>query len=158
MQSQCIAHIERMSRRRLSLLPSCTCFSFFVKPFFGKQESLKACNKHNRPSVRYRLKLSKGDVKAVQGDGGWNTPDMVTKRYAHILDEDRKNLASEMEASFYQDGGKTSKAALTPAKTETPPAQAAAPVMDVNALAALLAKDTSLLVKVLQSVQLANNP
>lgn len=109
-------------------------------------------------SAGLKLKLSKGDVKAVQGDGGWNTPDMVTKRYAHILDEDRKNLASEMEASFYQDGGKTSKAALTPAKTETPPAQAAAPVMDVNALAALLAKDTSLLVKVLQSVQLANNP
>lgn len=109
-------------------------------------------------SAGLKLKLSKGDVKAVQGDGGWNTPDMVTKRYAHILDEDRKNLAAEMEASFYQDSGKASKAALTPAKTETSPAQAAAPAIDVNALAALLAKDTSLLVKVLQSVQLANNP
>lgn len=109
-------------------------------------------------SAGLKLKLSKGDVKAVQGDGGWNTPDMVTKRYAHILDEDRKNLAAEMEASFYQDGGKASKAALTPAKTETSPAQAATPAIDVNALAALLAKDTSLLVKVLQSVQLANNP
>ena len=97
-------------------------------------------------------------AKAVQGDGGWNTPDMVTKRYAHILDEDRKNLAAEMEASFYQDSSKTSTAALTPAKTETAPVQAAAPAIDVNALAALLAKDTSLLVKVLQSVQLANNP
>lgn len=109
-------------------------------------------------SAGLKLKLSKGDVKAVQGDGGWNTPDMVTKRYAHILDEDRKSLAAEMEASFYRDSGKTSTAALTPAKTETAPVQAAAPAIDVNALAALLAKDTSLLVKVLQSVQLANNP
>ena len=49
-----------------------------------------------------KLRLSKGDLKAVQGDGGWNSPDMVTKRYAHILDEDRRRLADEMEQSFYK--------------------------------------------------------
>ena len=43
-------------------------------------------------SAGVKLKLSKGDLKAVQGDGGWNTPDMITKRYAHILDEDRRKL------------------------------------------------------------------
>ena len=80
---------------------------------------------------------------------------MVTKRYAHILDEDRKNLASEMEASFYREGSMSANPApvLVPA-----PAQAVSPIVDVNALAALLAKDTSLLAKVLQSVQFANNP
>lgn len=117
-------------------------------------------------SAGLKLKLSKGDVKAVQVDGGWNTPDMVTKRYAHILDEDRKNLASELEASFYQDGGSpkrrapASRAKPAPASTEVAaiPAEASAPLVDVNALAALLAKDTSLLVKVLQSIQFANNP
>jgi hypothetical protein len=105
-------------------------------------------------SAGLKLKLSKGDVKAVQGDGGWNTPDMVTKRYAHILDEDRKNLATEMEASFYREGGMSTN----PAPVRNPAsAQAAPPIVDVNALAALLAKDTSLLAKVLQSVQFANN-
>ncbi len=94
-------------------------------------------------------------MKAVQGDGGWNTPDMVTKRYAHILDEDRKNLASEMEASFYREGGMSAN----PMPVHNPAhAQAVPPIVDVNALAALLAKDTSLLAKVLQSVQFANNP
>ena len=50
-------------------------------------------------STGVKLRLSKGDLKAVQGDGGWNSPDMVTRRYAHILDEDRRRLADEMEQS-----------------------------------------------------------
>ena len=37
-------------------------------------------------SAGVKLKISKGDLKAVQGDGGWNSPDMITRRYAHILD------------------------------------------------------------------------
>ncbi len=114
-------------------------------------------------SAGLKLKISKGDLKAVQGDGGWNTPDMVTKRYAHILDEDRKNLASAMETSFYQDGGKAVKpeAIPTPVAKKMPVAPASTtetPSIDVNALAALLAKDSSLLIKVLQSVQFANTP
>lgn len=51
-------------------------------------------------SAGVKLRLSKGDLKAVRGAGGWNTPDMVTKRYAHILDEDRRSLAAEMETKF----------------------------------------------------------
>ena len=112
-------------------------------------------------SAGLKLKLSKGDLKAVQGDGGWNTPDMVTKRYAHILDEDRRNLATEMEARFYQEEGRANSIAPAPARAKPAPRPAEtvdeAPALDVNALAALLAKDTSLLVKVLQSVQSANN-
>ena len=113
-------------------------------------------------SAGLKLKLSKGDLKAVQGDGGWNTPDMVTKRYAHILDEDRRNLATEMEARFYQEGGKAASVAPAPARAKAPakaksipkPAETVdeAQALDVNTLAALLAKDTSLLVKVLQFV------
>ncbi len=38
------------------------------------------------------------------------------------------------------------------------PVQAAPPIADVSALAAPLAKDTSLLAKVLQSVQFVNHP
>jgi len=99
-------------------------------------------------STGVKLKLSKGDLKAVQGDGGWNTPDMVTKRYAHILDEDRRNLAAEMEAKFYRGGGAIT---LAPTPTlETPPS------LDVNAIAALLTNNPNLLIQVLQSVQSAN--
>ena len=53
-------------------------------------------------STGVKLRLSKGDLKAVQGDGGWNSPDMVTRRYAHILSEDRRRLADEMEQILLQ--------------------------------------------------------
>lgn len=52
-------------------------------------------------STTYKLKLNKGDLKATQGDTGHSTPDMIMKRYAHILDEDRKINAQKMEDSFY---------------------------------------------------------
>ena len=95
-------------------------------------------------STGVKLRLSKGDLKAVQGDGGWNSPDMVTKRYAHILDEDRRRLADEMEQSFYK--GKAEEAPV-----------AAAPALDAEALASLLASNPELLKKALEPVQLANN-
>ena len=88
------------------------------------------------------FRLSKGDLKAVQGDGGWNSPDMVTKRYAHILDENRRRLADEMEQSFYK-----SKTAEAPV--------AAAPALAAETLASLLASNPELLKMALESVQLA---
>ena len=100
-------------------------------------------------SAGVKLRLSNGDLKAVQGDGGWNTPDMVTKRYAHILDEDRKNLADEMEKKFYQSGGKA-------VATEEIPLAQPAPTLDANMLASLLTSNPDLLMKVFQSVQFAN--
>ena len=92
-------------------------------------------------SAGVKLRLSGGDLKAVQGDGGWNTPDMVTKRYAHILDEDRRKLAEEMDESFY--GNKKEVAATT----ATP---------DLGSLVALLQSNPELLQQALQTVQLAN--
>lgn len=52
-------------------------------------------------SVTYKLKLSGGDIKAVQGDYGHAQADMVTEVYGHILDEDRKKNAQLMENAFY---------------------------------------------------------
>ena len=86
-------------------------------------------------------------VSSGAAGNGSLLPDMVTKRYAHILDEDRRMLASEMEQQFYQQGG----TAMQPAATEK------APAMDANALAALLTSNPELLTKVLQSIQTANN-
>ena len=52
-------------------------------------------------SVTYKLKLSGGDIKAVQGDSGHAQADMVTEVYGHIMDEDRKRNAQMMEKAFY---------------------------------------------------------
>ncbi len=47
-----------------------------------------------------RLKLNHGDIKAAQGDTGHSRADMVTKVYAHILDEDPKVNAQKPERAF----------------------------------------------------------
>ena len=58
-------------------------------------------------SVTYKLKLSGGDIKAVQGDSGHAQADMVTEVYGHILDEDCKKNAQLMKVL-----GNPEKAAL----------------------------------------------
>ena len=52
-------------------------------------------------STTYKLKLNNGDIKATQGDTGHSQADMVTRVYAHILDEDRKVNAEKFENAFY---------------------------------------------------------
>lgn len=52
-------------------------------------------------STTYKLMLSNGDIKSVQGDTGHATADMVTRVYAHVLDENRKANAKVFEQEFY---------------------------------------------------------
>ena len=52
-------------------------------------------------STTYKLKLNHGDLKVPQGDTGHAEIDMITKVYAHILDEDRKINAQKFESAFY---------------------------------------------------------
>lgn len=54
-------------------------------------------------STTYKLKLNHGDLKSVQGDTGHKSPEMITKRYAHIVDEDRKINATRFEDKFYNE-------------------------------------------------------
>lgn len=56
-------------------------------------------------STTYKLKLSGGDIKAVQGDTGHGTAQMVTERYAHIIDSDRKLNAARLQETFYSSKG-----------------------------------------------------
>ena len=56
---------------------------------------------HKTDRVTYKLKLNHGDLKATQGDTGHAEIDMITKVYAHILDEDRKINAQKFESAFY---------------------------------------------------------
>ena len=52
-------------------------------------------------STTYKLKLNHGDLKVTQGDTGHAEIDMITKVYAHILDEDRKINAQKFESALY---------------------------------------------------------
>ena len=48
-------------------------------------------------SATYKLKLSGGDIKSVQGEGGWRDPKMVTKQYSRIIEEDKRGLSEKMD-------------------------------------------------------------
>lgn len=66
-------------------------------------------------STTYKLKLNHGDLKATQGDTGHAEIDMITKIYAHILDEDRKINAQRFENAFYS---QPELRGMLPARTE----------------------------------------
>ncbi|MCQ2462768.1 MAG: site-specific integrase [Clostridia bacterium] len=53
-------------------------------------------------STTYKLRLSGGDIKAVQGDTGHSQATMVTDRYAHIMDDDRRINTEKLEHDFYK--------------------------------------------------------
>jgi integrase len=52
-------------------------------------------------STTVKLKISRGDIKAVQGDTGQATAQMVTDTYSHVLDKDLKKNALKFEKEFY---------------------------------------------------------
>lgn len=51
-------------------------------------------------STSYKLVLSGGNIKAIQGDNGHVTPDMVLSVYAKIDEEDRRCLSQKLEHDF----------------------------------------------------------
>ena len=65
-------------------------------------------------------------MKATQGDTGHAEIDMITKVYAHILDEDRKINAQKFETAFYSNPDLR--------KSGPPQEPAPAPTLDLNAL------------------------
>ncbi|NSI51056.1 site-specific integrase [[Ruminococcus] gnavus] len=88
-------------------------------------------------STTYKLKLNHGDLKATQGDTGHAEIDMITKVYAHILDEDRKVNAQKFENAFY--------AVNRDLKNVQPPQeQSQSPTLDLAALIDQLQKSPEL--------------
>ena len=71
----------------------------------------------------YKLKLNHGDLKVTQGDTGHAEIDMITRVYAHILDEDRKLNAQKFESAFYGNPDLRNVRAPGDTKSQTPPAQ-----------------------------------
>lgn len=77
-------------------------------------------------STTYKLKLNHGDLKATQGDTGHAEIDMITKVYAHILDEDRKINAQKFESAFYSNPDLR--------QSKPPQTQSETPTVDINLL------------------------
>lgn len=63
-------------------------------------------------STSLKLKLSRGNIKAVQGDTGHAEARMVTDTYAHGFDADRKVIAHEMDTGFFAKVGNETKPQL----------------------------------------------
>ena len=53
-------------------------------------------------SISYKLILTGGNIKAVQGDSGHAQAEMITERYGHIIDSCRKQCAQDFEEEFYK--------------------------------------------------------
>ena len=103
-------------------------------------------------STTYKLKLNHGDLKATQGDTGHAEIDMITKIYAHILDEDRKVNAQKFETAFY---------ANPDLRDVKAPKEKPQPVVDVQALAEQLSQSPELLQSLSQLIskqQQSNRP
>lgn len=102
-------------------------------------------------STTYKLKLNHGDLKATQGDTGHAEIDMITKVYAHILDEDRKINAQKFESAFYANPDLRN---VKPPQEETK-----APQIDLNSLIQQLRNSPELantLASIIVSQQFAN--
>lgn len=52
-------------------------------------------------STTYKLIVSRGNIKAVQGDNGHSQADMVLNVYAQIIDTERKKIAEKIGEEFY---------------------------------------------------------
>ena len=118
--AQCLIDIKREQEEVKEALGSeytdynlimATTFGMPINGSYIRDQMQKVIDKEGLPdvvfhslrhtSVTYKLKLSGGDIKAVQGDSGHAQADMVTEVYGHILDEDRRKNAELMENAFY---------------------------------------------------------
>ncbi|WP_283675180.1 tyrosine-type recombinase/integrase [Butyricicoccus sp. Marseille-Q5471] len=55
-------------------------------------------------SITYKLVLSQGDLKSIQGDSGHAQVEMITELYGHILENNRIANAKRMDEVFFQKG------------------------------------------------------
>lgn len=97
-------------------------------------------------STTYKLKLTGGDMKAVQGDTGHAQLKMVSDVYSHIIDEDRRKNAIRFEEAFYQ------KPKPEQPKEEPMHGVPQAPAPDVTAIIQMLQQSPDLASQLLQAL------
>ena len=95
-------------------------------------------------SITYKLQLTGGDIKSVQGDSGHAQAQMVTDQYAHVMDENRKNNAELFEQIFYR--GKI------PDSQEAPPAVSPTPSSGIDPSLLKKISDNPDLLKILSAI------
>lgn len=90
-----------------------------IKP--KKGESQYVFHSIRSTSTTYKLRVSGGDIKAVQGENGQKDPKMVTHQYSRIIDEDRIRIAEAINDDFYsKDKPKTPDSEILDAVKENP--------------------------------------
>jgi len=87
-------------------------------------------------STTYKLKLTGGDMKAVQGDTGHAQLKMVSDAYSHIIDKDRRQNAMRFEQAFYQ----------------KPPQKETEPMPDTAAIIQMLQQSPEFAIQLLQAL------
>lgn len=92
-------------------------------------------------STTYKLKISGGDIKSVQGDTGHADAKLVMDTYAEILDGDRKIGAQHFEEQFFQGERNAEPPLLTPNQNVVP----AISTNDIVELLGLLTSNPELL-------------
>ena len=53
-------------------------------------------------SITYKLILTGGNIKAVQGDSGHALTEMIAERYGYVIDSCRKECAQNFQNEFYE--------------------------------------------------------
>mgnify|MGYP003623866343 CR=1 FL=1 len=72
-----------------------------IRPRGAKDNEQFVFHSLRSTATTYKLRISGGDIKAVQGENGQKDPAMVTKQYSRIQDEDRKRISDNMVPDFY---------------------------------------------------------
>jgi len=72
-----------------------------IKPLNSKDDENYVFHSIRSTATTYKLRVSGGDIKAVQGENGQKDPKMVTHQYSRILDEDRQRISQKLDDEFY---------------------------------------------------------
>ena len=68
-------------------------------------------------STGYKLKMTNGDIKSVQGDTGHAEAEMVMDVYSRVIDEDRRLNAKKLDEEFY---GSLTESSIEPNEKDSP--------------------------------------
>lgn len=91
----------------------------YLHKLIAKESLPKVCfHSLRHSSITYKLVLSNGNVKAVQGDSGHSQARVLMQTYAHIMDKNRIETAQAFEGSFYS--GRQEALANKTAETAVP--------------------------------------
>jgi integrase len=87
---------EHLNKRFQSVLNELS-----IKPHGAKDGESFVFHSIRSTATTYKLRISNGDIKAVQGENGQKDPKMVTHQYSRILDEDRRRISQKLDDEFY---------------------------------------------------------